>query len=99
MDNAQVEEIKRHFGVVAEGLERKIQLVAEGITNVDEKLERFRQEVKEEFKKVKSMIKFSYAELDRRVRTNFLLNAKNTHIIALSGIFNIELVKSRRFQD
>ena len=52
---------------MAEGLEHKIQLVAEGITNVDEKLERFRQEVKEEFKETRSMIKFSYAELDRRV--------------------------------
>ncbi|PIZ21255.1 MAG: hypothetical protein COY50_00405 [Deltaproteobacteria bacterium CG_4_10_14_0_8_um_filter_43_12] len=41
--------------------------MAEGITNVDEKLERFRQEVKEEFKETRSMIKFSYAELDRRV--------------------------------
>jgi len=43
--------------------------VAEGIANVDEKLERFRQEVKEEFKEAKSMIKLSYAELDRRVQT------------------------------
>ena len=69
MDNAQMEEIKRHFGVVIEGLESKIQIVAEGISNVDEKLERFRQEFKEEFEEVKSMIKFSYAELDRRVQT------------------------------
>ena len=54
MENKQVEEIKRHFSVVAEGLEHKIQLVAEGIENVDEKLERFRQEVKEEFKETRS---------------------------------------------
>ncbi|PIX24868.1 MAG: hypothetical protein COZ68_05355 [Deltaproteobacteria bacterium CG_4_8_14_3_um_filter_43_13] len=67
MEKREIEEIKRHFSVVAEGLEHKIQLVAEGITNVDEKLERFRQEVKEEFKETRSMIKFSYAELDRRV--------------------------------
>lgn len=67
MEKGDVEEIKRHFGVVAESLEHKIQLVAEGITNVDEKLERFRQEVKEEFREAKSMIKFSFAELDRRI--------------------------------
>ena len=67
MEKREIEEIKRHFSVVAEGLEHKIQLVAEGITNVDEKLERFRQEVKEEFKETRSMIRFSYAELDRRV--------------------------------
>ena len=53
MNNEQMEEIKRHFGVVAEGLEHKIQLVAEGVANLDEKLERFRQEVTEEFKEVK----------------------------------------------
>lgn len=69
MEKGEIEEIKRYFGVVAEGLEHKIQLVAEGIANVDEKLERFRQEVKEGFKEVKAMIKFSYAELDRRIRT------------------------------
>ena len=57
MENKQVEEIKRHFSVVAEGLEHKIQLVAEGIKNVDKKLERFHQEVKEEFKETRSMIK------------------------------------------
>jgi len=67
MEKREMEEIKRHFSIVAEGLEHKIQLVAEGITNVDEKLERFRQEVKEEFKETRSMIRFSYAELDRRV--------------------------------
>ena len=32
--------------------------MAEGIENVDEKLERFRQEVKEEIKETRSMIKF-----------------------------------------
>jgi len=69
MEKSEVEEIKRHFSVVAEGLEYKIQLLAEGITNVDEKLERFRKEVKEEFKEAKSMIKFSFAELDRRITT------------------------------
>jgi len=69
MTNEQIEEIKRHFGVVAEGLRNEIRQVAEGVANVDEKLERFRREVQEEFKEVKSMIKFSYAELDRRVCT------------------------------
>lgn len=69
MDNKQMEEIKRHFGVVTEGIEQKIQQVSEGVANVDEKLERFRTETREDFKEVKSMIKFSYAELDRRMTT------------------------------
>ncbi len=62
-----MEEIKRHFGIVAEGLRSEIQHIAEGIENVDGKMERFRQEVQDEFKEIKSMIKFSYAELDRRM--------------------------------
>jgi len=69
MEKGEVEEIKRYFGVVAEGLRSDIRQVTEGVANVDEKLERFRQEVQEEFKEVKSMIKFSYAELDRRINT------------------------------
>jgi predicted nuclease with TOPRIM domain len=32
-------------------------------------MRKFREEVQEEFKEVKSMIKFSYAELDHRIRT------------------------------
>ena len=54
MEKGEIEEIKRHFNVVAEGLEHKIQLVAEGITNVDKKMERLRQEVKEEFKETRT---------------------------------------------
>jgi hypothetical protein len=73
MDPEQMEEIKRHFGVVAEGLERKIQQVAEGVVNLDEKLDRemtaLRQEMRTEFGEVKSMLKFSYTELDRRIRS------------------------------
>lgn len=64
MDHEQTEEIKRHFGVVAEGLARKIQQVAEGVVNLNEKLDRemtaLRQEMRTEFGEVKSMIKFSY---------------------------------------
>ena len=57
----------RQLGVTVEALRTQIQTVADGVVTVDEKLERFRQEVREEFDEVKSMIKFSYAELDRRI--------------------------------
>jgi hypothetical protein len=80
MEKGKIEEIKRYFSVVAEGLEHKIQLVAEGIENVDEKLERFRQEVKEEFKETRSMIKFSHAELDRRS-----LQSRGSYVFEESG--------------
>lgn len=65
----QFEETKRCFGVVAEGLRNEIRQVAEGVVNVDEKLERFRQDVDEQFTEVKTLGKVSYGDLDRRVRT------------------------------
>ena len=65
----QQAETRRHFEVVAEGLRSEIRQVAEGVLNVDEKLGRFHQEAQAEFDEIKAMIKFSYAELDRRVRT------------------------------
>ena len=57
----------RQLGVTVEGLRTEIQTVAEGVVTVDEKLERFRQENSAEHDEIKSMIKFSYAELDRRI--------------------------------
>ena len=39
MNREEVEEIKRHFDVVAEGLEHKIQLVAEGVATLNDKLD------------------------------------------------------------
>jgi uncharacterized protein involved in exopolysaccharide biosynthesis len=68
MEKGEMEEIKRHFGVVAEGLRTEIRQVAEGHGAIREEIKRFREEVKEEFKEVKAMIKFSYSELDQRLR-------------------------------
>ena len=73
MEREAVEEIKRHFGVVADGLRADIRLLAEGQQALREEFKRdmleFRSEVRAEFQEVKAMIKFSYAELDRRVRS------------------------------
>ena len=71
MDKQAVDEIKQHFGIVAEGLESKIELIAEGHallraemkTSIDE----FRSEVRESFGDMRSMIKLSYAEIDTRI--------------------------------
>ena len=65
---AQQAETRRHFDVVAEGLRGQMQLVAEGVATLDEKLNRFREEVAGEFKEMKSMVRISYAELDRRIQ-------------------------------
>jgi threonine aldolase len=71
MESSDVAEIKRHFNVVAEGLEKKIQLVAEGVLLLDEKVDRrmtaLEEKMDQGFDEVKAMVKFSYAELDRRV--------------------------------
>jgi hypothetical protein len=49
---ASAAETRRHFDVVADRLMDKIQLVGEGVIGVDQKLDRFRGEVAEEFRKV-----------------------------------------------
>jgi hypothetical protein len=49
---ASAVETRRHFDVVADRLMDKIQLVGEGVLGVDQKLDRFRGEVAEEFQRV-----------------------------------------------
>ncbi|MCK4248257.1 MAG: hypothetical protein KAX15_00600 [Candidatus Omnitrophica bacterium] len=58
-----VEEIKRHFNVVAESLESKIQTVAEGHDITMRKIEDFSKENERQHNEIKSVLKFSYAEL------------------------------------
>ena len=50
-------------------LEVSLQALADSFKNLDDKLEAFRVEVASNFTELRSMIKFSYAELDRRIRT------------------------------
>ena len=66
--DGKFEETQRHFGVIAEDLRIEIRQVAEGHGVIRTEIQAFRNEVSEEFKEVKSMIKFSYAELDQRIR-------------------------------
>jgi len=49
---ASAAETRRHFDVVSERLLDKIQLVGEGVIGVDQKLDRFRAEVADEFGRV-----------------------------------------------
>jgi uncharacterized protein YceH (UPF0502 family) len=69
-------ETRRHFDVVAERLESKIDTVAEGVISanqridrLDAKVEQVAADVANEFNDVRSMIKFSHHDLDRRLRT------------------------------
>lgn len=50
--DATAAETRRHFDVVTEALRLNVMVVAEGVAALDEKTERFRGEVREEFIKV-----------------------------------------------
>jgi hypothetical protein len=69
---AEIRDVKRHADVVAEGLRGEIRLVAEGVAGLDEKFtEEFvkvRAEIHEQIGDVKTLIRVSYADLDRRVK-------------------------------
>lgn len=65
------EEIIHQFHVISEGVISQVKLVAEGVMNLDEKFTReiasFRRENEQAHQEIMAMIKFSYAELDRRI--------------------------------
>ena len=52
MNDAQVEEIKRHFGVVAEALRSDIRQIAEGHSGIRHELQEIRDEFRDEFKEM-----------------------------------------------
>jgi predicted nuclease with TOPRIM domain len=69
MDRETAEEIKRHFNVVAEGLRSEIRILAEAQVGTNERLDRFEARVTEEHGEIKAMIRLSFGELDRRIRS------------------------------
>ena len=76
MDRDTTEEIKRHFNVVAESLRGEIRTVAEGVgantdrlDQIEERLDRLEARVAEEAAETRAMIRLSFGELDRRIRS------------------------------
>mgnify|MGYP005832466181 CR=1 FL=1 len=67
------DEIIHRFHLISENVISQVKLVAEGVINLDEKFTReiaiFRKENEQAHEEIKAMIKFSYAELDRRIST------------------------------
>ncbi len=67
------EEIIHQFHVISEDVISKLQLVAEGLINLDEKFNRrmddFEKKNEEQHKDILAAVKFSYAELDKRIIT------------------------------
>ena len=68
MDDQTVEEIKRHFGIVAEGVRGDIRALAEGQLEIRREMGVFRADVSREFEETRALIRLSYGELDRRVK-------------------------------
>jgi prefoldin subunit 5 len=67
------EEIIHQFHMISADVISQLKLVAEGVMNLDEKFTReitgFRKDNGHAHQEIMAMIKFSYAELDRRVST------------------------------
>jgi hypothetical protein len=66
-------ETRRHFDITAEQMQKRVDLLAEAITINDEKAERRASEIEVRiergFADTQAMIRFSHADLDRRVRS------------------------------
>jgi len=58
----QLEEIKRHFGVVAEELRSDIQQIAEGHSVIRHDLQDMRNELRDEFKEMRALMRLSFAQ-------------------------------------
>jgi uncharacterized protein YceH (UPF0502 family) len=73
MDRETVEEVKRHFGVVAEQLRSDLRGVAEGQQALQAEMRRdlsaTRTELARESDETRALIRLSYGEIDRRVRS------------------------------
>jgi hypothetical protein len=69
MNDAQVEEIKRHFGVVTEALRSDIRQIAEGHSDIRHELREVRDELRDEFKEMRALMRLSFSQLDQRIHT------------------------------
>jgi hypothetical protein len=67
------DETRRHFDITAEGMRHEVRLVAESVGQISEKLDRTEARLDKKIEQTaadtQAMIKFSHAELDRRVRS------------------------------
>ena len=61
MNAEQREEIKRHFGVVAEALRSDIRQVAEGHAIIRHELQKHRGEIRDEFKEMRALMRLSFS--------------------------------------
>ncbi len=64
MNAEQMEEIKRHFGEVAESLRSDIRQIAEGHATIRHELQEHRGEIRDEFKEILTPLRLSFSQLD-----------------------------------
>jgi len=69
MSNEEMEEIKRHFGVVAESLRSDIRQIAEGHAVIRHELQSQHEEIRDEFNQTRALLRSSFGQLDQRVDT------------------------------
>lgn len=62
-----MEEIKRHFGVVAKSLRSDIRQIAEGHATIRQALQGLRDEFRDEFKEMRALMRLSFSQLDQRI--------------------------------
>jgi hypothetical protein len=67
MNSEQMEEIKRHFGVVAESLRSDIRQIAEGHATIRHELQGLRDDFRDEFKEMRALMRLSFSQLDQRI--------------------------------
>ena len=64
----EIQDVKRHSDVIAGSLRGEIRLVAEGVTGLDEKFTLEFKNVREEIGEVKTLLRLSDEDLDRKIR-------------------------------
>jgi len=58
---------RQHFEVVLEQILHEVRTVAEGHGALDQKIERYHKEAREDHRTVMDLLKFSHAELDKKI--------------------------------
>ena len=67
MNDDEREEIKRHMNVLAEQFWGEVRPIAEAVVGLSQRIDSLERNIEREFEETRAMIKFSYAELDRRL--------------------------------
>jgi uncharacterized protein YceH (UPF0502 family) len=69
MNDAQVEEIKGHFGLVEKSLRSDIRQIAQGHSGIRRDIQGLCEEVRDEFKEMRPLLRLSFSQLDQRIHT------------------------------